>query len=232
MNTEMPTMPDVVYRLDPGGWLSVCHVMPELDQAPADQLLRAESSRLAGNLRYAWTPAGVVRLGEVRTTDDPQAREEAEVRLLQWMEWERTEAGSMATEEQIEGALAESGLAWIKRESAWVLPAIPVRSVEMVIQAVAGGACVAATLADLQGIDLEVRTALTEFLCRAHSGLRFARCEVDETAARVVSLAETEHFETDIEDSLGSVLAACRLLGREAQALLKPELAREYLKKN
>lgn len=215
-------------RLEPGGWLTVCERVPELDNTPASELLRPGAPELFGNLRYARTAAGIVRLEEVHTGHGASALSEAEMRLCSASSFEQGVAGGSASEEQIEACLADAGWTWSRRESAWVVPATTARPVEVCIEPIPSGALARATLADLVGVSDEGREALADFLLHAHSGLRFARCVMTETLAQVTSLAHTNHLESDLPNSLGSILAACRFLLREVHALLKPDVAREF----
>jgi hypothetical protein len=133
------------------------------------------------------------------------------------------------TEEQVETALAESGWAWTRREPCYVISASTARAAELVIHLISGGVRVETVLVSLEEAGSVERAALEEFLARSQSGLRLVYCLVEDTTARLVSLAATEQLDSDLRDSLGSVAAAWMLLSREARALLKPELARLYL---
>jgi hypothetical protein len=87
---------------------------------------------------------------------------------------------------------------------------------------------VQAVLVEWEEIGPEERAALARLLCRAQLGLRFARCELSPTQARVTALVETGHIDGALADSVGGVAAGCRLLAREVGALLTPEVARAF----
>ncbi len=187
------------------------------------------TARLAGNFRYG-TDGGpdVVFLGEVRSSP-LAAGEDAAAGLEERTHPEadeRTTAAGMA--EAVEGALDTTGLGWKRREDSWVVPATGRLPREILIAPEGGGVRVQAVLVEWDEIGPDERAALALLLCRAQLGLRFARCELSATQARVTALVEARHIDGALADSAGGVAAGCRLLAREAGALLAPEAARAF----
>ncbi len=128
----------------------------------------------------------------------------------------------------IEGALDLTGLGWKRREEAWVVPATGRLPREVLVAPEGGGVRVQAVLVEWDEIGPDERSALALLLCRAQLGLRFARCELSPTQARVTALVEARHIDGALADSVGGVAAGCRLLAREVGALLNPEAARAF----
>jgi hypothetical protein len=139
---------------------------------------------------------------------------------------ERTTAATMA--EAIEGALDMTGHGWKRRDDTWVVPATGRLPREVLVAPEGGGVRVQAVLVEWDEIGPDERAALATLLCRAQVGLRFARCELSATQARVTALVEARHIDGALADSVGGVAAGCRLLAREVGALLTPEVARAF----
>jgi hypothetical protein len=132
-------------------------------------------------------------------------------------------------EEAIEAALDDSGLPWSRRQSGWSVAVTERLPREVVVRPVPGGAQVQAVLAEWDDIAPACATALADFLKAAGAGLRFARCESDGRQARLVGFAATDTLDADLRHALLGVAAGCELMAREAAALLRPEVAENYL---
>ena len=130
-------------------------------------------------------------------------------------------------EELIEALLAELGLEATRRDEAWAIagPA----GVELVVRATPEGAIVTATLADMESAAAECREAVAAFLQRAQAELRLVEAGVDENAASLEARADGEELEVELGRAIHATARACRLLVRETQALLRPDLAEVYL---
>jgi hypothetical protein len=127
-------------------------------------------------------------------------------------------------EEGIAEALEAMGLGCKRRDEAWVIPATGQLCREIQITSEGGTLRAQAVLVEWDEIGPDERRAVTHFLDRAQTGLRFVRCELEPTRAVV-----TGRVEGTLTDTVGGVMAGCRLLAREVGALLFPEAARVYL---
>ncbi len=220
------TRSEGTYTAEGGGWLVYRRLEPALDRATPAELL-ARGVKRAGNLRYVIDPRrGVLLTGEVRSLDGLTV-EEARARLDAMREGPAD--GPMPADEVIEAALEASGLAWSRRDTAWAVPANEILPRELKIRSVPGGVRVDAALVEWDEIMPECSEALARFLVTAQAGLRGARCEIDASAARVAALVGTEQIDSDFVHALRGAAAGCRLLARQALALLLPDVARAYL---
>jgi hypothetical protein len=195
---------------------------PDLDGKSPVELL-ALTAALPGNLRYLATPEGVLLLGEARGPDD------ARQRLDRLLHGGPPEPGTAVSEEALEAALLASGFAWSRRETGWAVPVGEHLPRELQITAGPAGVRVEATLAEWDEVGDKERRALARFLLAAQAGLRLARCELDQRRARIVSAVDGDLVDAELAHALMGVAAGCRLLAREAAALLAPEVARAYL---
>jgi hypothetical protein len=127
-------------------------------------------------------------------------------------------------EEGIAEALEAMGLGCKRRDDARVIPAGGRVPREVQITTEEGALCVQAVLVEWDEIGPDERRAVGQLLQRAQRNLRFARCELEPTRAVVRGVVEKE-----LSDTVGGVMAGCRLLAREVGALLAPEAARAYL---
>jgi hypothetical protein len=210
-------------------WLHFERPRPALAVLDPTELL-SRTARLAGNFRYG-TAGGdrVVFLGEVRG-----AAFGSGVDVAAGLE-ERSHPGAdegaanAGLTEVIEGALDATGLGWKRRDEGWVVPASGRLPREVLVSPEGGGVRVQAVLVEWDEIGTDERAAIGRLLCRAQLGLRFARCELSATQARVTALVESRHVEGALADSVGGVAAGCRLLAREAGALLAADVARAFL---
>ena len=134
-----------------------------------------------------------------------------------------------AADELIEAALGGGGWPWSRRPSCWSVAVTPRLPREVLVSPAPGGARVTTTLAEWDEIAPACREALAAFLAAAEMGLRFARCEMDARQARVVAFAPAEALDDDLPHALLGVAAGCELLAREAEVLLRPEVAEMYL---
>lgn len=201
-------------RAESGGWLHAQRPEPALaGQTPKELLVR--SAQLPGNLRYgSVNGAEVVLLGDVRGTGAGKPVEET------------SRAG---LDERMEAALDASGFVWKRREGAWIVPANERLPREIQITVGLDVLRIETVLMGWEEIGDMEALALGRLLCRAQLGLRFARCEMKERQARIVSLVETVWLERDLPDSLAGVAAGSRLLAREVGVLLTPEMGQTYL---
>ena len=133
-------------------------------------------------------------------------------------------------DEVLAAALDESSRSWTKRESDWTTPPTPDCPKEIRISSIGDEVSVEATLAAWDEITPASHEALAEFLRRAEAGVRFAHMQLKESSAVVVSRIEGTRIEADLHHGIGSVSAACRMFGRNAQALLQDDLAQAFLK--
>jgi hypothetical protein len=132
-------------------------------------------------------------------------------------------------EEAIEAVLDDSGFPWSRRPSCWSVAVTARLPREIVVRPVPGGAQVQTILAEWDDIAPVCATALADFLGAAGAGLRFALCESDDRQARLVGFAATDALGEELPDALLGVAAGCELMAREAAALLRPEVAENYL---
>jgi hypothetical protein len=212
-----------------GGWTAVRRPEPGLE-GKTDAELLALGAVLPGNLRYTTTPEGsVILVGEVRSTGDAGTFEDARNRLGEWLEGSRAGATATSGANALEAALDASGFTWARREQGWAIPANENLPRELQISEGPSGVRVEATLTEWDEIGEAGARALARFLLAAQGRLRFARCELDGKSARVVAQVEPAYLDADLTHALTGVAVGCRLLAREAAALLIPEAARAYL---
>src|SRR5262249_49811393 len=128
--------------------------------------------------------------------------------------------GAPATDEAIEAVLEGAGWPWSRRNASWSVAVTPRLPREVRVVQARSGAKVETTRANWAELPEACREALREFLLAAQPGLRFARCELDEREARLVSHAAAERLDDELPQALLGVAAGCELLAREAAALL------------
>jgi hypothetical protein len=134
-----------------------------------------------------------------------------------------------AADELIEVVLDGGGWPWSRRPSCWTVAVTPRLPREVLVSPAPGGARVTTTLTEWDEIAPACREALAAFLAVAETGLRIARCEIDERQARAVAFAAAESLDADLPHALLGVAAGCELMAREAEVLLRPEVAEMYL---
>jgi hypothetical protein len=130
----------------------------------------------------------------------------------------------------VESALEEAGLPCKRREAGWVVPAGGLRLREIALTPESGGLRVEAVLASWDEISATQREALERFLRSGETGLRSARCEQSKGQALAFVLVAAGDLEAHLPHAVAAVLAAVRLLAREAGALLSTEVADAYLR--
>jgi hypothetical protein len=216
------------YQVEGGGWLVIRQDRPELSGRTSAELL-ALTRDLPGNLRYTPGPNRVQVLGELPGRGGELGLDEGEARLGRWLDGPPSDSRVTPADEVVEAVLETSGLAWSRRERGWAVPAAENCPRELRISAEPGVVRVEAVLADWDEIGGVEAEALARFLYLAQPGLRCARCELHERQARISSVIEAEHLETELVHGLRGVAAGCRLLARETTALLVPEMARALL---
>jgi hypothetical protein len=128
-------------------------------------------------------------------------------------------------DEVIAEALESVGLSVKRRQDGWVVPVCGRLNREIVLTPEGDALRVRAVLVEWDEIGPGEALALDRFLERANAGLRFAHCEREPTRAVVTALVDAVR----LADAIGGVAAGCRMLAREAGALLGPEAARVYL---
>jgi hypothetical protein len=213
-------------RAEGGGWLVLRRPEPALAGLSAAGLL-ARTARLPGNLRHAPAPGGGVELlGDLCYDPAAEVFPVARARLRELLT--ARPGREPPSEGAVEAALDAAGLAWARREAGWVIPPAGPVPRELAVRRAPGGVRVEAVLAEWDALGEEPRAALARFLVAAQAGLRGARCERDDRGARICSWADARRLEADLGPSLRSVGGGCRLLAREARALLIPEVARAY----
>jgi hypothetical protein len=129
----------------------------------------------------------------------------------------------------IESALDATSLPWVRREAVWTIPLTASLARELLLRRVPHGVRVEGVLAEWDEAGARELEALRLFLRRAEPSLHFAHCAVDGKRAVVFVETSASDLETSLPQCIGGVAAACRLLAREAAALLAPELAAAYL---
>jgi hypothetical protein len=224
---EIPRPPKPTFTAEGGGWLGLQRPQPELaGKTPAELL--ALGAELPGNLRYVVRPGGkVVLVGEVRSLDAPV--EVARQRLEQWLDGKAEGDAEAPPEETVEAALEGSGFAWSRREKGWAVPANETLPRELQLHVSPRGVRIEAVLVEWDDIAAPEAQALAQFLLAAQGGLRFARGELTGQSARLVAAADVAHLDDDLRHGLMGVAVGCRLLAREAAALLVPEAAHLFL---
>jgi hypothetical protein len=223
----MPRQRKTTFTLEGGGWLALEKPEPGLAGKSAAELLEL-GSVLPGSLRYFTRPGGkVVLIGEVRNLDAPVA--EAQRRLERWLDGTGEGGVEAPADEAVEAALEGSGFAWSRREKVWAVPANETLPREMQIRVTPRGVRLEAVLVEWDEIGAAEAKALALFLLSANAGLRSARCELTAQNARLAAGADFAHLDDDLRHGLMGIAAGCRLLAREAAALLVPEAARLFL---
>jgi hypothetical protein len=215
-----------------GESVSIRLPMPSLHGQPARMLLEAAIG-IAVALRYVREDRSpecdVVLMGEI-----PRAAGAALLDPRSVDAWLARQAGTHSEEEfppedVLADAMDQTGLACVRRDALWAVPASPGLPRELLIQPRAGGVTVEGTLTTWESISSECADALAEFLVAAQAGLRWARCELRSHSAHVVCQTRSEHLGVYLVHAVHGVASAARMLAREASALLVPELAYIYL---
>ncbi len=129
----------------------------------------------------------------------------------------------------VESVLESTGLEWTRRASAWALPANRVVPREILLTCEADGIRLEAVLAQWEEIDASCARALDHFLHQAESGFHFVRLKRSAERATGFALVPEAHLEEDLPVALVGMSAACQHLPCEVEALLQPEIARQFL---
>lgn len=222
MSTAVQERDGLTVQTESVGWVHLSRPEPALaGEAPGTLLAR--SAQLPGNFRYGSADGtAVALLGEV-----PQVEGVESFELPRWP-WSSAE-GPAAAAEDVEAALDDSGFAWKRREAGWAVPAAGRLTRDVCVSGVPSGVRVEAVLVQWDEIGAAEAEAVARLLCRAHLGLRFARCELDAGQARVVALVASDHVAGGLAWAVGGVAAGAQMLAREVGALLVPEVARVFL---
>jgi hypothetical protein len=227
VTTLLKDLGDALFTPEGGGWLTLRRRAPGLRKLTAAELLGL-AARSPGNVRYATDAEGPYLIEEVRSQDGLTLETTGEMFFGLLNDNGDSEAGP-ASDEAIEAAIDGGGFPRVRRSSAWAVAVMARLPREVLVSPTPGGTRVTATLADWDEIAPACSEAMGRFLVAAQAGLRFARCERDEQHARVVGFAATAALDTDLVHALLGVAAGCDLLAREAEALLRPEVAEIYL---
>ena len=214
-------------RRQAGDWLVATRAMPQLSPESAEELLR-RTAALPGNARMARSAKGVVILADAYFEDSDDGAAVAEGRLTQWLDGSTVDA-ERPNDEVVESLFAERGLVVERRGDAWAVT-LP-QAVDVIVHSVRGGLRIEAVLAELIDVNgsSDARPALTEFLCRAQTGLRFARAELSAASALLAGWCDTATMAADLDRALGGVGWGHRWLTAEAQALGNTAVAQNYL---
>jgi hypothetical protein len=132
-------------------------------------------------------------------------------------------------DEAIAEALDSMGLAGKRRDDGWVIPAGGRLIREIILIPDGDGVRVRAVLVEWDELGPAEVEAVGRFLGHARGRLRFAHGDLEATRAVVTALVEGSKAAEELADAIGAVAAGCRLLAREAGALVHPEAARAYL---
>jgi hypothetical protein len=187
------------------GWVHRREHQPE-GGTPLELLAR--TARLPGNSRLTLSAELLAEVQEISST--PAASDEIE-------------------EDVVVGAVESAGLPCKRREPGWVVPVGAGRSVEVALVRVAGRLRVESVLMSWDEIGDIEQEALARFLCRAQSGLRFARCELHPKQVVVAANLTSADLESSLPHAVAAVVAAGRVLVHEVAALMSRELAQEYV---
>jgi hypothetical protein len=218
---------DALFTPEGGGWLTLRRRATGLGKLTAAELLGL-AARSPGNVRYATDADGPYLIEEVRSQDGLTPTTAGGL-FFGLLDCDEDTGAEPASDEAIEAALDGGGFSWAKRASSWAVVVTARLPREVLVGPAPGGALVAATLAEWDEIAPACSEALAQFLVAAQAGLRFARCEKDDRRARIVGFAGAASLDADLVHALLGVAAGCDLLAREAEALLRPEVAETYL---
>jgi hypothetical protein len=227
VTTLLNDLGDALFTPEGGGWLTLRRRAPGLRKLTAAELLGL-AARSPGNVRYATDADGPYLIEEVRSPDGLTFGTAGE--LFRGLCGDADDAEAVpATDEAIEAALYGGGFPWSKRALSWAVAVAARLHREVLVSPAPGGARASATLVEWDQITPACSEALAQFLVAAQPGLRFARCEKADRRARITGFAGAAALDTDLCHALLGVAAGCDLLAREAEALLRPEVAETYL---
>ncbi len=224
---------DATLTRDVGGWLTCRVAQPEIEADAIDLVTRSAEPR-PGNMRFALEEGVVSLCGELRDADGTIDLEEARARLLS----EADQCASRLSLEEAAYALADSPCEWTPVDDhpdQWqaVATGAGSRRHELVAQVIDGGVEVCSRLAAWDDGPCEMsRAALAHFLATAHGCVRFVRFGLCGQTLSVMSFAAADRLETELPDSVGAVVTACRLVSAEVRALAHATVARAYLEIN
>lgn len=230
MTIALTLPPETTVDVETAQWVRLCQRRADWQQARGRELLEQSVRQWPANVRLARDAAGVVLVADDYCDGFETDIGQAQARLLCWLHGEPCDGGDPPTDELIESLLAEAASAATLRDDAWIVPPSEECPMEITVRRGHGGVLVKATLADLTEASPVAREAIAEFLCRAHHALRFVRAEIDDRSACLASQAAANRLESDLMHALRAVSVGVRLLVRETQALLRPELAEAYMK--
>jgi len=131
--------------------------------------------------------------------------------------------------DDIEMCLDAAGLPWSRRDQGWAVPAAGDVTRELLVLPADDGLTVDAVLIEWDEATPVCREALALFLANGERDVGGIQCVIEGTRARVVARVPADRVEAGLAEALKSVSAGCRLLAREARALLAPDLAGLYL---
>ena len=216
-----------------GGWLTCRLPRPDWAHKDAEELLAMSLEPRRGNLRCVLAGGLPILVGELRAEDGYPPLDEARERFAKLPAKDAEVAGA-PSEIDVECCLAETGLAWTRKdgEHAWRALANGPRAMRCDLKAEiqGNGVEVSAELAAYEEpLEGSARCALAWFLVTASSRLRFVRLLLGDHAVRAASFAASDRLEIELHDSVAAVVSAYGLLWRETRALLRAGVARAFL---
>lgn len=221
---------DETFVREASGWITRRVSQPDMEVSAAELLLKPAKSR-TGNLRFAIDGRQVCLLGELREAVDSFSFSE----LCQRLREDVDVPGEKTADSEIVCVLGETGYEWAQpREDRNQWQAVVGSRLgprcELTVTIVSGGVEVRAQLADWQA-DLckTSKQAVARFLALAQGCVRFARFELHERVATVVSFATADRLDVELPDGLASVRAAHALAQGEVRALVHDMVAERYL---
>jgi hypothetical protein len=228
--TITQTLPtETSLELETAQWVRLCQRRADLAHSSGRELLEQSVRQWPANVRLARDAAGVVLVADDYCDALDAEIGQAQARLLCWLHGEASVGEPPLDGELFESVLLECAPLATLREDQWIVPPSDECPVEITVRCNAGGVGVKAALVDLTEAQPAAREAVAEFLCRGQHALRFVRAEIDDRSAWLTAHASADRLESDLAHALRAVAVGVRLLVREAQALMRPELAQAYL---
>jgi hypothetical protein len=211
----------------------------KLSKLTADDLLKRTRRDLVVPLRYVNDSNGVAVIGEYPLYPAAsisavtyggsmeESIEESRRMLLEWLRSPR-KCNAVLDAEQVECALADTVRDWTSVDDHWIVPSGSLSPVELHVRRVSRGLRVEGNLDGGESYGPVERRALSEFLCRAQSALRFSRIEWHE-GVRAVAEVDADHLDRNFGHCLMSVAEVARQLAAEVRAMSTSVVAQAYL---
>ena len=209
-------------------WLSWCRPLRQARRWSAESLLQAGVRRMPGAARFGLAACGAVQVGELRVPDGAEPEELANAAAV-GEHFAAVRKCPPPTVEQLAASLAACGVQCVDRQGARVIT--KAGSPEIVATPASGGIRLEVRLAQWEAdLAADCRRALATYLCLAHTSLCGVRCRLEPHAALAGVHVATAWLDADLSDGLTAVAHAQAVLGRQVAALLRPEVAGEYLR--